>query len=54
MACAFLALNYQLLENFNDMEKLEIDEGITSVLVALRYGMMTIFVITLAKWFSRQ
>ena len=54
MACAYFGLNFQFLEDFEDMEKLEVDEGITSVLVALRYGMMTIFVVTLAKWFSRQ
>jgi hypothetical protein len=41
------------LEKFGDIELIELHEGITSILVTLRYALMTIFVITLAKWFSR-
>lgn len=39
--------------SYNDIEDIEVAEGMTSVLVTLRFAMATIFIITLAKWFSR-
>lgn len=36
-----------------DIEHLELNEWITHLLVASRFALFTIFIITLAKWFTR-
>lgn len=36
-----------------DIEHLELNEWITHILVASRFALFTIFIITLAKWFTR-
>ena len=41
-------------EKWGDIEKVELNESITHLLVAFRFSLVTIFVIGLAKWFTRQ
>jgi hypothetical protein len=38
---------------FKDIEVLELNEGITHLLVSMRFSLVTIFIIGLAKWFTR-
>ena len=40
-------------KEWRDIEILELNEGITHLLVAARFGLVTVFIIGLAKWFTR-
>jgi hypothetical protein len=37
----------------HDIEELELNEGLTSLLVGMRLAIMTISIVGLAKWFPR-
>jgi hypothetical protein len=38
---------------YHDIEQIELYDGVTSILVSMRMGLATIFIIALAKWYSR-
>jgi hypothetical protein len=44
---------YFFAANLTNMSELEVNNYLTSLLVSLRFSIMTIFLVGLAKWFSR-
>ncbi len=49
----FIALNFQDQNEYTDVEEIELHEGVAGILVTFKFSLTTIFIIALAKWFSR-
>jgi len=48
-----MGIVFIVLFNNGDIEQIELYDGVTSILVSMRMGLATIFIIALAKWYPR-